>query len=128
MAFSLEARSPFLNHELIELTAKMPSYLKIKFFKKKYIFKKLLANKHLLPKEIIQREKRGFVAPIDSWLKQEFKSFVLDNLESKKFKEANIFNQKKLEVYLQNYHQGREINSNNIFALLALASWIQKYF
>lgn len=127
MAYSLEVRAPFLNHELIELAAKIPPDLKIKFFKKKYIFKKALEDSHLLPKEIIHRRKRGFVAPIDRWLRGEFKDFVKDKLTSKKFKEANIFDPIRLEKYLQDYFRGGKISSNNIFALLSLASWIEKY-
>ena len=127
MAHSLEVRAPFLNHEFIELAAKIPPNLKIKFFKKKYILKKVLENSHLLPKEIIHRKKRGFVAPIDRWLRGEFKDFVKDKMTSKKFKEANIFDPIRLEKYLQDYFRGGKISSNNIFALLSLASWIEKY-
>lgn len=128
MAYSLEARAPFLNHELLELTAQMPSDLKIKFFNKKYIFKKILQRNHLLPNEIISRPKKGFVAPIDKWLKEDYKDLVIESLSSKKFKDANIFDTVKLEMYLQDYFHGKKVSSNNIFALLSLASWINKYF
>lgn len=128
MAYSLETRAPFLNHELLELTAQMPHQLKIKFFNKKYIFKKILKNNHLVPNEILNRPKRGFVAPIDKWLKEDYKDLVIETLLSKKFKNADIFNHNKLEMYLQDYFRGKGISSNNIFALLSLSSWFNKYW
>ncbi|MEK7722833.1 MAG: asparagine synthase (glutamine-hydrolyzing), partial [Acidobacteriota bacterium] len=66
MAANLEVRVPFLNHELVELSAKIPSNLKINGIKRKYILKK--AAESLLPKEVIWRKKAGFSAPIRSWI------------------------------------------------------------
>lgn len=127
MANSLEIRSPFLNHELFELTAQIPFHFKIKLFNKKYIFKKLLLKNKYLPKEIIYRKKRGFTAPINKWLKGSHRGLLLEKMSSKKFINSNIFDQHKLKDYVSDYLDGRQISSNNIFALLSLSSWIQKY-
>lgn len=127
MAFSLEARAPFLNHELLELTAQMPDNLKVNLFNKKYIFKKIL--KDLLPDEVIYRKKQGFVVPIDQWLKKDFKKFTIDTLTSNKFKETGIFDEVRLSTYLEDYFEGRKaISGNSIFALMTLALWVDKYF
>ena len=61
MANSIEGRSPLLDHEFLELTAKIPSNLKLKGREKKYIFKKALEE--FLPKEILFRKKNGFWRP-----------------------------------------------------------------
>lgn len=127
MAFSLEVRSPLLNHELVELTSRMPDWLKVKFFNKKYILKKLLVKNNILPKEVVYRSKKGFVAPIEKWLKGDLKNFVIDQVTSSKLLSKNIFDRERLRQYLQDYFQDKHTDSNNIFSLLSLSSWINKY-
>ncbi len=65
MANSLEARSPFLDHVLMEFAAKLPAEYKIKRFVKKHILKK--AVKNLIPSENIHRTKMGFGVPVGEW-------------------------------------------------------------
>src|SRR4029077_3165574 len=65
MAANLEVRVPFLNLEMLELTARMPPRLKRRGLKRKYILKR--AAERLLPREIVWRKKAGFGAPIRSW-------------------------------------------------------------
>lgn len=128
MSSSLEVRAPLLDYELMELTAQMPSSYKINLLNKKIIFKKMLLKKGLLPEIIINRPKRGFNAPIESWLKKDLKNFVMEELNSKKFRESGLFNNKNLDVYIDNYYKDKLNYSNNIFALLTLSLWINKYF
>lgn len=127
MAYSIEARAPFLNHELVELMAKMPDSLKIKFFNKKYVFKKVLDKNQLVSKQILNRRKMGFVAPIDKWLKEDYKDLIIESLFSKKFKDSGIFDQLKLEEYLKRFYQNKKKQPNNIFALFTLSMWVNKY-
>ena len=128
MSQALEIRAPFLDYKLMELTAQMPSILKIKFYNKKYLFKKMLLKKNILPREIVNRRKRGFVAPIARWLKADLKEYVHERLTSKKFRDMNIFDDEKLDNYIKNYNSSKIDTSNNMFALLALASWVEEYF
>lgn len=128
MAYALEVRSPFLNHELLELTAKMPESLKIKFFDKKHIFKRMLLKRGILPRNVIYRKKKGFVTPIRTWFKEGLRSFLLDQITSEKVKQSGIFDQRKLGKYVKGYYSSRVDYSNNIFALLSLSCWINKYF
>lgn len=128
MSESLEVRAPLLDYGLMELTAQMPSDYKVNLFNKKIIFKKMLLKNNLLPEAIINRPKRGFNAPIAKWLKNDLKSFVIEELNSKKFRESGLFNNKNLDTYIDNYYTGNLDYSNNIFALLTLSMWINKYF
>lgn len=118
MSASLEVRAPFLNYQLLELTAKMPNSLKIKNLQTKYIFKKVLKDKNLLPKNIINRKKRGFIMPVDKWLKGSMKGFVADQLASRKFMDLEI---------LDDVKSVDKLNGNQIFTLLSLSLWLQKY-
>lgn len=128
MSVGLEARAPLLDYELMELTAKIPSNLKIKRFNKKYIFKKMLIEKNILPENIVNRPKRGFNAPIGNWLKGDLKEYTLSQLSSKKFKQSGIFDNKNLDNYIHTYYSTNLNYHNNIFALLTLSNWINKFF
>ena len=118
MSASLEVRAPLLNHELLELTAQMPQSLKIRNFKTKHIFKQILKNKKLLPDEIINRKKRGFIMPINKWLKGSMKTFVNEQLSTKKFRDLGIFD---------NVKAVDKVNSNELFSMLSLSLWLEKY-
>jgi len=128
MSVGLEVRAPLLDYKLMELSAKIPNKLKIKNFSKKYIFKKMLIKKGYLPRSIVNRSKKGFVAPIEKWLKGDLKDHVITSLNSKKFRDMGIFDDEKLDTYIDDYYSSKIDYSNNMFALLALSSWIEKYF
>ncbi|TSC88487.1 MAG: asparagine synthase (glutamine-hydrolysing) [Microgenomates group bacterium Gr01-1014_5] len=127
MSASLEVRAPLLNHELLELTSQMPDSLKVRLLKKKYIFKKLLKNKKLLPDNIINRQKKGFVIPVDTWLKGDLKEYIREEVATTKMKNLQLFSGNKLDSYLTDFFGGKIKNSNNIFALLSLSAWVNKY-
>lgn len=77
MAFGLEARSPYLDAELVEYVATIPSSLKVHHHKSKYILKRVLARH--LPVSTVEKKKSGFNAPINAWMgksqENEFRSF-----------------------------------------------------
>lgn len=84
MATSVEARVPFLDHNLVEFALQLPTSLKYKNGVTKYILKKVAEG--ILPHEIIYRKKIGFAAPTNTWFKQGmyFKSYFLDTVHSAK--------------------------------------------
>lgn len=67
MAYGLEVRPPLVDHEFLELTARIPSHFKIRRGESKWIFKELMSNR--LPARIAGRKKQGFEIPLDKWLK-----------------------------------------------------------
>jgi len=78
MAVSLEARCPLLDHQLMELAARIPSNFKLRGREGKYIFKRAMAA--LLPPEVLSRPKQGFVAPVAVWLRKDLRQFAGDVL------------------------------------------------
>jgi asparagine synthase (glutamine-hydrolysing) len=127
MAVSLEARSPFLDQELLELTASMPADFKIcGLTGRKYILKEALRD--LLPQEIIQRSKKGFDIPIKSWFKDELDNYVQKILLSKKFLSRGIFQAEKVEDLLSKNINTRIDLSSPIWTVLMLEIWFQEYF
>lgn len=121
MAVSLEARAPLLDHKIIEFMAKVPTSLKLKGFTSKYILKKSV--EHLLPKNIVYRNKQGFAMPMASWLKHELKSYVGDYLLSETSQSHNYFNKKYIEEIINKHNNGYHDYNRQIWALLSFEIW-----
>ncbi len=125
MAANLEVRVPYLNKEMVELSARIPSRLKIKGLKRKYILKK--AVEKLLPKKIVWRKKAGFGAPIRSWLRGPLKAMVDDLLGDETVTRRGLFDVSAVRRILQENESGREDFSLHVFQLLTLELWIQSF-
>ncbi len=128
MAYGLESRSPFLDHEFMEMTSQIPSKLKLKGLNnKKYILKKAL-EKDLVPKEILYRPKMGFGVPIEHWFRNEMKDYMYSLLLSDKTVSRGIFEKKAVKKLLDT-HVNTKINHGfRIWALITLELWFQEYF
>lgn len=127
MAVSLEGRSPFLDHELLELSAKIPFGLKLKGLNnKKYILKEALRG--IVPDEVMDRPKMGFGIPIDHWFRNELKDYTREKLLDGELVRRTIVRREAVEAILDR-HTGTNINfSPHIWALLTLELWFEEYF
>ncbi len=127
MAVSLEGRSPFLDHEFLELTAQIPFSLKLKGFNnKKYILKEALCG--IIPDEILFRPKMGFGVPIDAWFRDELKTYSQDKLLHGELVRRKLFRPEAIQKLLHT-HTSTQINySPQIWALLTLELWLEEYF
>jgi asparagine synthase (glutamine-hydrolysing) len=103
MAHSVEGRYPFLDIQLIEFLRNMPVNLKINQFSEKYILKKVAAR--FLPREIIEREKFGFVAQDSASLLQRDIPWVRDLLSYERIKKDGYFNPETVERLKKLYGQ-----------------------
>ncbi|MBF0517631.1 MAG: asparagine synthase (glutamine-hydrolyzing) [Nitrospirae bacterium] len=127
MAVSLEGRSPFLDHEFIELTAKIPSNLKLKGLNsKKYILKKALLP--LLPKEVMYRPKMGFAIPLDVWFKTSLKGYAASILLSEKAIARDLFKKDAVAALLDAHAQTKINWGYHLWALLMLELWFREFF
>lgn len=127
MLVALEGRSPFLDHEMMELSAKIPPRLKLKNANtKKYILKKALEG--LVPKEILYRPKRGFGVPIGDWFRGDLKKYAEEILLGDKAAGRNIFNRNYIKKILDDHCNTRINYSRYIWALLTLELWFREYF
>jgi asparagine synthase (glutamine-hydrolysing) len=121
MANSLEARSPFLDHEFMEFTARIPSGLKLKGRTTKYILKEALRN--ILPDEVLFREKMGFGVPIDHWFRNELKEMAYDIILSRRSLERGYFQESYVKKILDEHVAGKWNWHNHIWNLLMLELW-----
>jgi len=121
MANSLESRSPFLDHRVVEFAASLPSKWKMKGKKKKIILKDTFSD--ILPNDILRREKMGFGIPIDSWFREEWKEFFYDTVLSEKALSRGYFNRKGLEQIFNEHIGGRRDHGYRMWNLLVLELW-----
>ena len=125
MAANLEVRAPFLNKDLVELSARIPSKLKIKGLKRKYILKKAVEG--ILPKEIIWRKKAGFSAPIRSWLRGALRPMVEDLLSEETVSRRGLFDPKYVRSVIDSNLSGKEDYNLQVFQLLNFEIWMRQF-
>jgi asparagine synthase (glutamine-hydrolysing) len=125
MAASMEVRVPLLDHELVELAARIPARLKIKGLTRKYVLKK--AAEKWLPRNIIYRKKAGFSAPLRSWLQKDLRPMVEDLLSETNIRRRGYFDYAEVRRLLDDNLAGREDNGLKIFQLLTLELWHRQF-
>jgi asparagine synthase (glutamine-hydrolysing) len=121
MAANLEVRVPFLNHEMLSLTARMPPDLKLRGLKRKYILKR--AAEQLLPRDVVWRKKAGFGAPIRSWLRGPLRPMVDELLSEAIVKRRGLFRPEEVKRVIEANLSGREDYNLQVFQLLTLELW-----
>ena len=125
MANSLEVRSPLLDHKLLEFLAVMPSSLKLRGNKSKYILKKYAKSK--LPKVILNRKKMGFGVPLESWFRNEIKNFTEEILFDSKSLKRGYFNPSHTKNIWNQHLSGVKNNSTQLWCLLIFELWHRSY-
>jgi len=125
MAWGLEARVPFLDHELVELAAAMPPELKLKSNGKhplKWI------SRGLLPDEVIDRPKGYFPMPALKYVRGDFYNFMRDLLDSQACRQRNLFNRQYVEKLLAEpeAHFTR-LQGSKLWHLALLELWLQRH-
>ena len=121
MQYSLEARCPLLDHELMELAASAPPELKLRGREKKVGFRAALRG--WVPDEILDRPKRGFELPIAEWLRGDLGSFARDVLLDPQTRQRGLLNPAYAGDLLTRHIDGREDHSRQLWTLLVLELW-----
>ena len=125
MAYGLEARVPFIDHEVVELAARIPAELKVRNGGK-HILKE--ASRAVVPNEIIDRKKGYFPVPALKYLRGPYLDFVRDTMESRAARERGIFNRDYVDTLLDEPegHLSPKGNSK-LWQVAALESWLQTH-
>lgn len=121
MANSLETRSPFLDHEVMELAARLPAEMKLKGRVSKAILKRTFQD--LLPAENVRRRKMGFGVPVDSWFRGPLRDLVTDALLSKSALERGYFKEAGLRALIQEHQSGQRDHGAKLWSILMLEMW-----
>ncbi len=125
MANSLEARSPFLDHEVMEFAARLPVEIKFKGRRLKYLLKRAFAD--LLPPENVNRRKMGFGVPVGQWFRGPLREFLQEGLLSQKSMERGYFRGPEVRRLVDEHLQRRADHSFQLWNLLMLELWHREF-
>ena len=121
MANSLEARCPFLDHELLEFSCTIPSELKLKGMTTKYILKRALQD--IVPHEIIRRKKHGFGVPVGRWFRTSLNSYLHEMLLSREALARGYFHEPTLRRLIAEHESGKRDHGHRLWSLLTFEIW-----
>ncbi|MEO8754670.1 MAG: asparagine synthase (glutamine-hydrolyzing) [Casimicrobiaceae bacterium] len=125
MAVSLECRVPLLDHELVELAARMPQGMKIRGGRLKNVMKAALRD--VLPSDILERKKRGFGAPMGAWLKRDLAPLVRNLLSAEAVKSRGLFRPAAVDRLVASHAGNVADGTDRLMALLNLEIWARIY-
>ncbi|HLD36769.1 MAG TPA: asparagine synthase (glutamine-hydrolyzing) [Planctomycetota bacterium] len=125
MANSLESRSPFLDHKLMEFSAGIPANLKLKGFTLKHLLKKSL--KGFLPDEILMRGKMGFGVPISRWFRGELKGYLQEILSAESIRKRGYLQPEPIQELIRQHLAGQADHGARLWALLVLELWFREF-
>jgi asparagine synthase (glutamine-hydrolysing) len=121
MAHSLEVRSPFLDHQVMEFAASLPPALKLRGLTPKYLLRR--AMRTVLPSAIVRRRKMGFGVPIDAWFRGELGDVAGDVLLGRRARERGRFRIEEVRRLLDEHASGRGHHHALLWSLLMLELW-----
>jgi len=125
MANSLEARSPFLDHHVIEFAASLPEKYKLRGFTTKYLLKQMLRK--LLPAENLDRRKMGFGVPIGHWFRGKLQPFLRETLLAESSLKRGLFKPEGVKRLVELHTRGERDYSQQLWTLLMLELWFQRF-
>jgi asparagine synthase (glutamine-hydrolysing) len=125
MANSLEVRSPFLDHHLVEFAASIPSSLKRDRQGGKAILRRAVQS--LLPQEVLRKAKTGFGVPLAKWFRTDLRETLRGTLLDDKSAKRGLFKQEFLKRMMNEHIDGQRDWSSRLWELLFLETWFREY-
>jgi asparagine synthase (glutamine-hydrolysing) len=125
MAASLEVRVPFLNRDMVRFATELPLQLKLRGLQTKYLLKKSVLP--MLPREIVERPKKGFNMPVAHWLTNELRELTLDMLAQDRIDRQGLLNYGYVKHLLDEHLAQRRDNRKLLWTLLVFQLWYHRY-
>jgi asparagine synthase (glutamine-hydrolysing) len=127
MMFSLEVRSPFMDHELIDFVTRLPRHYRVGLRQRKRLLRAAVAD--LLPPAISQRGKRGFGVPLSAWLRGELAGLVRETvLWQKDWDLDGLFNNATLRRLAEEHLSGTQDHSFRLWSVLCFRFWLEDVY
>jgi asparagine synthase (glutamine-hydrolysing) len=126
MATSLEVRAPILDHIFLEWVTSLPASLKLRNRSGKYILKKL-AQRVVVPPQVLYRPKRGFAVPLVHWMRKELKRDLVEILLEPRTLARGYYSKTSLRQLIEEHTSGRRDRSHEIWLLLMLELWHRNF-
>lgn len=125
MAASIESRVPFLDHKLVEFSARLPTRLKLKGWTTKHILRESM--KDILPEPILTRKKMGFPVPIARWFRDEFRHIVDEYVLSERTIKRGLFNEDFVRELVASHQSGEGNHDERLWALVNFEIWQRQF-
>jgi asparagine synthase (glutamine-hydrolysing) len=125
MAHSIESRVPLLDNEVVDFAARLPTELKIRNGRRKHVLKEAAAS--LLPREILDRRKRGFEVPLGGWFRGGVRELFSDVLLSAQARQRGYFEPRFIERMVDEHVTGRREHTLRLWSLVIFELWHRQY-
>ena len=125
MAHSLEARSPLMDHEIVEFSARLPARMKVRGRSLRYIQYKLAER--YLPAEVLNRPKQGFSSALPYMLRDEYQKLYGFFLKDSTLTKEGILEQAAIDRLLKEQQSGKVDHGNRLWLLLNAEAWYRMY-
>ncbi|KHA79091.1 adenylate cyclase 1 [Janthinobacterium lividum] len=125
MAASLEARMPFMDHELAAYVSSLPDEYRVRGRTTKWILRE--AMKQLLPQAILERPKVGFRVPVNEWFRGPMKDYLYEHLTGAESRTRHYYHAQALQQVLAEHVAGRQNHEKLLWSLLTLEIWHRQY-
>ena len=124
MASSLEVRSPFMDHEVVEFAASLPLKFKQRRISRKHILKQAFAD--MIPTEIMNRSKKGFGVPLGEWFKGIWQEQLHEHLLEGQLIKDDFFQKRAVEKLLKEHSAGKKDHSYPLWSMLILELFLEQ--
>ncbi len=121
MAYSVEARVPFLDHEFVEFCNRVPVSLKMRWLEEKHLLRR--AMRPLLPKDIVKRRKFAMTSPVNQWLIDSIPDFALQLLSPDSVREKGYFNADFVDAAFREHRKEQRNNGKLLLGVLGIHLW-----
>ena len=126
MWHSLEVRVPLVDHELVELSARLPTRYKLNWRKKKILLRRIAGNR--LPDSVMGHRKQGFESPMAAWLRRDLAGYAKEVLGPGRLGKTGIFNAEYVDAALAEHQSGRSKNNKLLFSLMMFGHWYERHY
>jgi len=124
MAASLEARSPFLDHRMVEFSWRLPTAVKVRGGQGKWLLRRVLLR--YLPEALFERPKQGFNVPIGTWLVGPLRDWAQELLDARRLRHDGLLDGVRVQACWREHLSGRSDHARELWAILMVQAWLDE--
>ena len=125
MSVGLEGREPFLDYNIIEFAAQLPTHFKYRDGEQKWVLKQI-THKYL-PKAMMNRPKMGFSPPVTEWFRAELKDYFMEYLSHERLTSEGLFNADEVVKMRDEYLVGKNVSVKKLWYILMFELWYERW-
>ena len=125
MAVSLEGREPLLDYRIWEFMARLPDRFKIRNGEQKWLLRQVVYK--YLPREMMERPKRGFSIPLGRWLKGELKPYLDYHLSPAQLEKVGVLSPSEVERLKKGFEEGKPENPSKLWFMFIFQMWAERW-